>query len=49
MRVMVIGHHEMKGYKGFIKSTTPDGYAFLQLDCRPQQNMKIKLVDLARL
>lgn len=47
MRVMVIGHHELKGYKGLIKSTTVDGYAFLQLDCRPQQNIAVKLVDLA--
>ena len=46
-RVMVIGSHELKGYKGFIKSTTPDGYAFLQLDTRLQQSTAVKLVDLA--
>lgn len=47
MRVMVIGNHGLKGYKGRIKSTTPDGYAFLQLDTRLQQIMKMKLLDLA--
>lgn len=46
-RVMVIGNHKLKGYKGFIMSTTPDGYAFLQLDTRLQQSVAIKLVNLA--
>ena len=46
-RVMVIGNHKLKGYKGFIKSTTPDGSAFLQLDARLQQIVVVKLVDLA--
>ncbi len=46
-RVMVIGNHELKGYKGLIKSTTPDGYAFLQLDTRLQQAVRVKLMDLA--
>ena len=49
LRVMVIGSHELKGYKGHIKSTTLDGYAFLQLDTRLQKSIKVKLVDLARL
>ena len=48
-RVMVVGRHHDKGYKGFIKSTTSDGYAFLQLDARPQQSIKIQLTDLASL
>lgn len=46
---MVVGTHELKGYKGVIKSTTPDGYAFVQLDTRLQQNIKLNLADLARL
>ena len=46
-RVMVIGSDELKGYKGFIKSTTPDGHAFLQLDTRLQQTVRVKLMDLA--
>ena len=46
-RVMVIGNHELKGYKGLIKSTTPDGHAFLQLDTRLQQTVRVKLMDLA--
>lgn len=49
MRVMVIGNHEWKGYKGFIKSTTPDGHAFLQLDTHLQKSIKVKLIDVARL
>ncbi len=40
MRVVVIGNHEWKGYKGFIKSTTPDGYAFLQLDTPPSEKFE---------
>ena len=46
-RVIVIGNHQLKGYKGFIKSTTPDGYAFLELDSRLQQRYKVNLLDLA--
>ena len=46
---MVIGNHELKGYKGYIKSTTIDGHAFLQLDTRLQKNIKVRLSDLARL
>ncbi len=46
-RVIVIGNHQFKGYKGLIKSTTPDGYAFMELDSRLQQRYKIKLLDLA--
>ena len=46
-RVIVIGNHQFKGYKGRIKSTTADGYAFLELDSRLQQRYKVKLLDLA--
>ena len=49
MHVVVIGNHEWKGYKGFIKSTTPDGYAFLQLDTHLQRSLKVNLNHLARL
>ena len=49
IRVVVIGSHEYKGYKGYIKSTTPDGYAFVELDSRLQQSVKIRLLDLASL
>ena len=49
MRVMVIGSHELKGYKGYIKSTTPDGYAIIQLDTWLQKSIQVKLIDLARL
>lgn len=46
-RVRVIGHHEWKGYKGIIKSTTPDGYAFVQLDTHLQKSLKVELTHLA--
>ncbi|KAF9474831.1 hypothetical protein BDN70DRAFT_815019 [Pholiota conissans] len=31
-RVMIIGSHQLKGYKGGIKTTTPEGDAFVELD-----------------
>ena len=49
MRVVVIGNHEWKGYKGFIKSTTLDDFAFVQLDTHLQRSFKVKLNNLARL
>lgn len=48
-RVVVIGMHHLKGYKGHIRSTSPDGYAMVQLDTQLQQTQKIELVDLASL
>jgi hypothetical protein len=48
-RVMVIGLHQLKGYKGRITSTTPDGWAFLQLDSRLQHSTRIELADLLHL
>ena len=47
MRVVVVGNHVLKGYKGVIKSATLDGDAFLQLDARLQESIKVKLTDLA--
>ncbi len=48
-RVMVVGSHEFKGYKGFVKSTTIDGYALVELDSRLQKTVPVKLSDLASL
>lgn len=46
-RVVVIGKHIFKGYKGTIKTTTPGGFAHVQLDSRVQQTIEVELVDLA--
>ena len=46
-RVVVVGNHVLKGYEGTVKSTTPDGYAFVELDSRIQQTYKVNLYDLA--
>ncbi|KAF8199073.1 hypothetical protein BJ912DRAFT_687982 [Pholiota molesta] len=46
-RVMVIARNAMKGYRGVIKSTTPDGCAFVELDALLRQaNLKVKLLSL---
>ncbi len=46
-RVMVIGNHELKGYKGLSSQQPQMDIAFLQLDTWLQQSVAIKLVNLA--
>jgi hypothetical protein len=49
-RIIVNARHDFKGYKGTIKTTTPDGDAFVELDSRLQYtNYKFSLLDLALL
>lgn len=49
-RIVVIAKHNMKGYMGTIKTTTPDGEAYVELVARLQySNMKFSLLDLALL
>lgn len=45
-RVIVVGGNSYKGYKGIIKDTTLEGYAWVELDVRLQQPEKISLNGL---
>jgi len=48
-RVIVIGGTSYKSYKGTVKSTNPDGHAWVELDARQQQVVKFSLKSLALL
>lgn len=48
-RVIVVGDTPYKSYKGMIKTTNPDGYAWVELEARQQQVVKFYLENLALL
>lgn len=48
-RVVVVGSNFYKSYKGIIKDTNAEGYAWVQLDTRLQHLEKITLDGLALL
>jgi hypothetical protein len=48
-RVMVVGPHQYKSYKGTIKITNPTGDAWVQLDALQQKLVQLTLHDLALL
>lgn len=48
-RVVVVGGTSYKAYRGTIKTTNPDGYAWVELDARQQQVVKFALEGLALL
>lgn len=48
-RVIVIGDTPYKSYKGTIKSTNPEGFAWVELEARQQQVVKFRLESLALL
>ena len=48
-RVIVVGETPYKSYKGIIKSTNPDGLAWVELEARQQQVVKFALESLALL
>ena len=48
-RVMVVGPHQYKSYKGTIKITHPSGDAWVELDALQQKMIKVTLCDLALL
>jgi len=48
-RVMVVGRHQYKSYKGTIKITHPAGDAWVELDALQQKIVRFTLSDLALL
>jgi len=48
-RVVVVGGNRYKAYRGVIKDTTLEGYAWVELDARLQQPEKFSLDGLALL
>lgn len=48
-RVIMLGDMPYKSYKGTIKTTNPDGYAWVELEACQQQVVKFSLENLALL
>jgi len=48
-RVVVVGGNSYKSYKGIVKNTNVKGYAWVELEARLQQHVKISLNYLALL
>ena len=46
-RVMVVGASPYKGYKGLIKTTTPNGTARVELDARLHSCVEVEISHLA--
>jgi transcription elongation factor len=46
-RVTVVGAGLYKGYKGLIKTTTPNGMARVELDARLQSCVEVQISHLA--
>jgi transcription elongation factor len=46
-RVRVVGGSFYKGYKGLIKTTTPNGMARVELDARLESRVEVQISHLA--
>jgi len=48
-RVIIVGETHYKSYKGIVKTTSLDGYAWVQLEARQQETIKVPVNQIALL
>jgi hypothetical protein len=48
-RIIIVGETHYKSYKGIVKNTSLDGYAWVQLEARQQETVKIPISQIALL
>ncbi len=48
-RIIIVGETHYKSYKGIVKNTNLDGYAWVQLEARQQETVKIPISQIALL